>query len=69
MAAHLGADKQHDVADDIVDIQSRLFRTGPRRELTDTLDHVRRPVAILHDPGERFPDAAEIRSARGQPIE
>src|SRR5438128_696288 len=56
MARYLAADERNHVADDVVDVQPCWLGFGLRRELADPLDHVGRPVTVLHDGGQRVAD-------------
>src|SRR3989454_7840829 len=69
MAEHRGAHQRDHVADDVVDVQPRFVWLGLRSELADALDHVRRPVALLHDGGQRVADHVEVGTGRRPPVE
>ena len=69
MAEHLAAHQGNHVADDVVDVQPCSLGFVLRHELADTVDHVGRPVAVLHDPVEGLPDAVEVWGGRRQPVE
>ena len=68
MLADLGVSERNDAAD-VVDVHWSFLSAGLRRKLADPLDHVRRPVTVLHDGVERLPDAVEIGPGRRQPVE
>ena len=65
MAPHLMARQEHDLTDDVVDVQPLSMGVGPPAERANPSYHLRRPVAIRHDAGERFPDAVDVGVVRG----